>query len=392
MSIAVSSSAGDQFSIRGMQQPPHTDLLARTLAQVDDWPVDSVAAGLIDQGKTYYAGTVDTDYRFPLASVTKPLVAYAVAVAVEEGVFEWDTACGPEGSTVRHLLAHASGVGFDTPEPQKPVGQRRIYSSAGFELLADAVEAETGIAFPEYFRQALCEPLGFGATLDGSAGHGVTASLRDVMTFVKEVLQPSLIHPSTLEEMLSIQYPELAGVVPGYGSFTPCPWGLGFEVKGSKGTAGSPGELKGRFLSAHAIGTIRINGENGVYGTTRTHFSGQLREIAFAQEVVTGPAEIWATIEGETPRAYRIQIERVSDADPRRNLVIRVTDPSLLSATGGIVQGMSGSPILQNGRLVGAVTHVLVNDPTRGYGIFAQTMLEQAKNAVQNGAEAQTAG
>jgi len=164
------------------------------------------------------------------------------------------------------------------------------------------------------------------------------------------------------------------------------------EITGcSAGTAGSPGELKGHFLSAHAIGTIRINGENGVYGTTRTHFSGQLREIAFAQEVVTGPAEIWATIEGEAPRAYRIQIERVSDADPRRNLVIRVTDPSLLSATGGIVQGMSGSPILQNGRLVGAVTHVLVNDPTRGYGIFAQTMLEQAKNAVQNGAEAQTA-
>ena len=171
------------------------------------------------------------------------------------------------------------------------------------------------------------------------------------------------------------------------GEIVPC------EITGcSAGTAGSPGELKGHFLSAHAIGTIHINGENGVYGTTRTHFSGQLREIAFAQEVVTGPAEIWATIEGETPRAYRIQIERVSDADPRRNLVIRVTDPSLLSATGGIVQGMSGSPILQNGRLVGAVTHVLVNDPTRGYGIFAQTMLEQAKNAVQNGAEAQTAG
>ena len=170
------------------------------------------------------------------------------------------------------------------------------------------------------------------------------------------------------------------------GEIVPC------EITGcSAGTAGSPGELKGHFLSAHAIGTIRINGENGVYGTTRTHFSGQLREIAFAQEVVTGPAEIWATIEGETPRAYCIQIERVSDADPRRNLVIRVTDPSLLSATGGIVQGMSGSPILQNGRLVGAVTHVLVNDPTRGYGIFAQTMLEQAKNAVQNGAEAQTA-
>lgn len=261
MSIAVSSSASDQFSIRGMQQPPHTDPLARTLAQVDDWPVDSVAAGLIDQGKTYYTGTVDTDYRFSLASVTKPLVAYAVAVAVEEGVFEWDTACGPEGSTVRHLLAHASGVGFDTPEPQKPVGQRRIYSSAGFELLADAVEAETGIAFPEYFRQALCEPLGLGATLDGSAGHGVTASLRDVMTFVKEVLQPSLIHPSTLEEMLSIQYPELAGVVPGYGSFTPCPWGLGFEVKGSKGTAGRE-HWTGTRLPARTVGHF---GQSGTF-------------------------------------------------------------------------------------------------------------------------------
>ena len=170
------------------------------------------------------------------------------------------------------------------------------------------------------------------------------------------------------------------------GEIVPC------EITGcSAGTAGSPGELKGHFLSAHAIGTIRINGENGVYGTTRTHFSGQLREIAFAQEVVTGPAEIWATIEGEAPRAYRIQIERVSDADPRRNLVIRVTDPSLLSATGGIVQGMRGRPIHQTGRLVAAVPHVLVNDPTRGYGIFAQTMLEQAKNAVQNGTEAQTA-
>ena len=162
------------------------------------------------------------------------------------------------------------------------------------------------------------------------------------------------------------------------GEIVPC------EITGcSVGTAGSPGELKGHFLSAHAIGTIRINGENGVYGTTRTHFPGQLREVAFAQEVATGPAEIWATTEGGTPRTYRIQIERVSDADPRRNLVIRVTDPTLLSSTGGIVQGMSGSPILQNGRLVGAVTHVLVNDPTRGYGIFAQTMLEQAKNAAE---------
>ena len=94
--------------------------------------------------------------------------------------------------------------------------------------------------------------------------------------------------------------------------------------------------------------------------------------------MLPGAAEILTTTSGETPRSYRVYIEKVNDADPRRNMVLRVTDPALLAQTGGIVQGMSGSPILQNGRLVGAVTHVLVNDPTRGYGIFAQTMLEQA--------------
>ena len=157
------------------------------------------------------------------------------------------------------------------------------------------------------------------------------------------------------------------------GEIVPC------QITGcSKGTAGSPGELKGRFLSAHAIGTIRINGENGVYGSTRAQFAGQKMEVAFAQEVEAGDAEIWTTTAGETPRAYRVKIEKISDADPRRNMVLRVVDRELLAQTGGIVQGMSGSPILQNGRLVGAVTHVLVNDPTRGYGIFAQTMLEQA--------------
>lgn len=162
------------------------------------------------------------------------------------------------------------------------------------------------------------------------------------------------------------------------GEIVPC------QITGcSKGTAGSPGELKGRFLSAHAIGTIRINGENGVYGSTRAQFAGQKMEVAFAQEVEAGDAEIWTTTSGETPRAYRVKIEKISDADPRRNMVLRVVDRELLAQTGGIVQGMSGSPIVQNGRLVGAVTHVLVNDPTRGYGIFAQTMLEQAERVTE---------
>ena len=100
---------------------------------------------------------------------------------------------------------------------------------------------------------------------------------------------------------------------------------------------------------------------------------------------MTGEAEIWTTVEGEMPRSYRVTIEKINDADPRRNMVIRVTDKELLAATGGIVQGMSGSPIVQNGRLVGAVTHVLVNDPARGYGIFAQTMLRQVEQIAEDG-------
>ncbi len=106
--------------------------------------------------------------------------------------------------------------------------------------------------------------------------------------------------------------------------------------------------------------------------------------MAFAQEVVPGDAEIWTTTDGEMPKAYRIRIEKVNDADPHRNMILRVTDRQLLAKTGGIVQGMSGSPILQNGRLVGAVTHVLVNDPTRGYGIFAQTMLRTGPRCCKN--------
>ena len=164
------------------------------------------------------------------------------------------------------------------------------------------------------------------------------------------------------------------------GEIVPC------QIVGcTAGTMGRPGELKGHFLSTHAMGVIRINGANGVYGTVNTAVPGRKAEIAFAQEVVTGDAEIWTTVSGDAPQAYQVRIEKVSDAAPGRNMVLRVTDKRLLRQTGGIVQGMSGSPVLQNGRLVGAVTHVLVNDPTRGYGIFAQTMLDQAQQIEKTG-------
>lgn len=153
-----------------------------------------------------------------------------------------------------------------------------------------------------------------------------------------------------------------------------------------KGAAGAPGELQGEFSGAAALGTVSANDATGVYGTLQNPaaaVTGQVMPVAEIQQVAPGPAQILTTIDGTAPQWYNVTIERVNmtAGDPNRNLLIRVTDDRLLSVTGGIVQGMSGSPVVQNGTLVGAVTHVLVNDPTRGYGIFAATMLERADAA-----------
>lgn len=154
----------------------------------------------------------------------------------------------------------------------------------------------------------------------------------------------------------------------------------------TKGSAGSPGELKGSFSSAIPTGTITVNGETGVYGKATAYLKGTDTELALAQEIKTGPAEIITTLDGQTPQHFSVQIEKValSSDDPNRNMILHVTDQTFLNRTGGIVQGMSGSPILQDGKLIGAVTHVFVNDPTRGYGIFAENMLETADNALRN--------
>ena len=148
----------------------------------------------------------------------------------------------------------------------------------------------------------------------------------------------------------------------------------------TKGRAGKPGELKGCF-DAGTLGTLEKNGDNGLYGSLSEYPLGwQTMAVAHRQQVTEGAAQIVCTVEGTRPQAYDVVIEKVKygGAATTRNLVIRVTDPELLAVTGGIVQGMSGSPIVQNGKLVGAVTHVLVDDPTRGYGIFAENMLDAA--------------
>ncbi|CAM3930137.1 serine hydrolase domain-containing protein [Corynebacterium frankenforstense] len=204
------------------------------LHPLENWPVDNLAAAVTD-GETVLAETGDTSRVFELASVTKLLSAYGVLMAVEEGVFELDTPCGPEGSTVRHLLAHASGVGFRDPEPERAVGERRLYSSAGFEILADAVGRETGIEFPDYLAEGVFEPLGMSATeLHGSAGHGAVSTVADLTAFAEELAHPRLLAAETLEEAFSPQFPELNGMVPGYGFHKPCLWGLGFEIADRK--------------------------------------------------------------------------------------------------------------------------------------------------------------
>lgn len=155
-------------------------------------------------------------------------------------------------------------------------------------------------------------------------------------------------------------------------------------IKGEKGTAG---ELRGYFNNDISVGNLNLNVEEGVYGTLESPpVNNKAIKVAMKQEVKIGAAQILATIDGNTPQYFDVQIESVNYRDNARtkNMVVRITDKKLLEATGGIIQGMSGSPIIQNNMLVGAVTHVFVNDPTRGYGIFAENMLTTSQNLYKN--------
>lgn len=149
-----------------------------------------------------------------------------------------------------------------------------------------------------------------------------------------------------------------------------------------KGESGSPGELKGDFDLTHDTGTLYANTASGIFGTAESSAlltEHQALPAAKASDVKTGEATILANINGDTVTEYSVEIVKIyAGNQPSRNMLVRVTDQRLLQATGGIVQGMSGSPILQNGKLIGAVTHVLLNDPTQGYGIFIDNMLDAA--------------
>ena len=153
-----------------------------------------------------------------------------------------------------------------------------------------------------------------------------------------------------------------------------------------RGEAGTPGELKGKFTEELPLGVLSANTETGVYGLlrSRTLYLGEEMPLAMKHEVQTGKAYIYTTVEGTQPKRYEIEIEKQSlgEDENGQNMVLHVTDPELLRRTGGIVQGMSGSPIIQNGMLVGSVTHVFVKDPTRGFGVFAENIQNNANNMI----------
>ncbi len=201
----------------------------QALRQIDGWPVSFAAAGVVLPG-----GRVETHgdaaRAVRLASVSKPVAALATMVTAEEGVVDLDEAAGPPGSTVRHLLAHASGLPFEGAEPIAPPEKRRIYSNTGFRVLAAHLEERAEMPFAEYVRAAVCEPLGLDLDPSGDPGSGMHASLDDVLALARDLLVPTLVAPETLVEMTSVQFPGLTGVLPDYGRFEPLDWGLGVQL------------------------------------------------------------------------------------------------------------------------------------------------------------------
>lgn len=199
------------------------------------WPVANVACAAIDRsGDEHVVG--DATRVFALASVTKLATALAVLIACEEGVVALDDpAPGVDDATVRDLLCHAAGLPFEGDGPRRAPRQLRTYSNEGYRLLGDLVAGRAGFAFADYLREAVLEPLGMhDAALDGHPGSGLHASLHDVVALVRELQRPTLLAPETWQDMTSVQYPELAGVLPGYGRQDPNPWGLGPEIRGTK--------------------------------------------------------------------------------------------------------------------------------------------------------------
>lgn len=249
---------------------------AASVELIRRWPADHVTVAAVGpEGILASAGDLDRPYR--LASVTKPLVATAVWLAVEEGAVSLEDPAGPPGSTVRHLLAHASGLGPDEPFRLADPGTRRIYSNCGFEVLADHLAERTGIPVERYLRTGVFEPLGMAATtLDGSPAHGATSTAADLAAWALEMLRSRLLDTTSIEAARTNQFGDLVGVLPGFGRQTPNPWGLGVELRGQKrphwtGTTNSPATF-GHFGQSGTFVWVDPDAELALVGLGDTDF------------------------------------------------------------------------------------------------------------------------
>ncbi len=219
----------------------------QALRQIDAWPVAFAAAGVAGpDGEVATHGDASRVVR--LASVSKPVAALATLVAAEEGVVDLDEPAGPPGSTVRHLLAHTSGLPFEGTTPVARPGQRRIYSNEAFRVLARHLAQRAEMPFSVYVRRAVCEPLGIGLDPHGDPGSGMHASLHDVLAVGSELLRPTVVAVETRDEMVSVQFPGTVGVLPDYGRFEPLDWGLGVQLNTR------PASWMGERASARAFG------------------------------------------------------------------------------------------------------------------------------------------
>ncbi|MGH8891062.1 MAG: serine hydrolase domain-containing protein [Acidothermaceae bacterium] len=202
--------------------------------QLAKWPAPMAAAGVTDSHDTIADGG-DVDHRQPWASVTKLVTTYGMLRLLEVGDVDLDDAAGPAGSTVRHLLAHTSGLNLEGSAVIAPPGRRRIYSNGGFKLLGGLIVERTGQSLSDYLTTAVFEPLRMSSsTIDDNAAAGGSGSVRDLLAFARELLAPTLVDTETLGEATSVVFPGLDGVLPGFGRCNPNDWGLGFEIRDGK--------------------------------------------------------------------------------------------------------------------------------------------------------------
>jgi CubicO group peptidase (beta-lactamase class C family) len=203
------------------------------LRLIDGWDAPDAAAGVVGVGGVVAAYGA-ADVAMPWASVTKLLTGLTFLVALEEGTVDLDEPAGPPGSTLRHLLSHASGLPLDGAEPMAEPGRRRIYSNTGIEVAADLLAERAEMPFADYLTHAVVEPLGLRGGLAGSPAYGYNGPLADLLALGRELLAPRLVAPETIEEAATVQFPGLTGVLPGLGRMEPSDWGLTFEVRDGK--------------------------------------------------------------------------------------------------------------------------------------------------------------